>query len=56
MQVNGRKRADVTVERDADNASIEAAVLKLDAVRQALDNRVPKKIIIVPRRIVNVVG
>ena len=56
VQVNGRKRADVTIDRDADNASIEAAVLKLDAVRQALDNRQPKKIIIVPRRIVNVVG
>ena len=56
VQVNGRKRADVTIAHDADNASIEAAVLKLDAVRQALDNRQPKKIIIVPRRIVNVVG
>ena len=56
VQVNGRKRADVTIGRDADNAAIESAVLKLDAVRQALDNRQPKKIIIVPKRIVNVVG
>ena len=56
VQVNGRKRADLTVRRDADDATIEAAVLQLDAVRQALDHRQPKKIIIVPRRIVNVVG
>ena len=56
VQVNGRKRADVTVERDADNATIERVVLSLDAVRKALDDRPPKKIIIVPRRIVNVVG
>ncbi|MBY0612867.1 MAG: leucine--tRNA ligase [Beijerinckiaceae bacterium] len=56
VQVNGRKRADITVERNADNASIEQAVLSLDAVQKALENRAPKKIIIVPQRIVNVVG
>ena len=31
VQVNGKKRADVTVARDADQAAIEAAVLSLDA-------------------------
>jgi leucyl-tRNA synthetase len=56
VQVNGRKRADVTVARDADQASIEAAVLELDAVRRAMEGRPPKKIIVVPQRIVNVVA
>jgi leucyl-tRNA synthetase len=56
VQVNGRKRADVTVSRDAAQAIIEAAVLADDAVRRALDGKAPKKIIIVPNRIVNVVG
>jgi leucyl-tRNA synthetase len=56
VQVNGRKRADVTVNRDAGNADIEAAVLTLDAVKKALEGRPPKKVIIVPRRIVNVVA
>jgi leucyl-tRNA synthetase len=54
--VNGRKRADVTIARDAGKADIEAAVLELDAVRRALAGRVPKKVIVVPQRIVNVVA
>ncbi len=41
--------------RDAGNAEIEAAVLALDAVKMALDGKVPKRVIIVPGRIVNVV-
>ena len=56
VQVNGRKRADVTVARDAGNQEIEAAVLALDAVKRALDGKPPRKIIVVPQRIVNVVG
>jgi leucyl-tRNA synthetase len=35
---------------------VEAAVLALDAVKAALDNRAPKKIIVVPQRIVNIVA
>jgi leucyl-tRNA synthetase len=56
VQVNGKKRADVTVRRDADQAAIEAAVLSLDAVQRAIEGRAPRKIIIVPQRIVNVVA
>jgi len=55
VQVNGRKRADLTIERDADGKTVEAAALALDAVRRAMDNRPAKKVIIVPQRIVNVV-
>jgi leucyl-tRNA synthetase len=56
VQINGKKRADVTVAPDAKNAEIEAAVLELDAVKRALDGKPPKKVIIVPLRIVNVVA
>jgi leucyl-tRNA synthetase len=56
VQVNGKKRADVTAARDADQAAIEAAVLSLDAVRRAMEGRAPRKIIVVPQRIVNVVA
>ena len=56
VQVNGKKRADVTVARDASNDAIEAAVLADSAVQRALEGRSPKKIIVVPLRIVNVVG
>ncbi|HEY1940704.1 MAG TPA: leucine--tRNA ligase [Roseiarcus sp.] len=55
VQVNGRKRADLTIERDADAKTVEAAALALDAVRRAMDNKPAKKVIVVPQRIVNVV-
>ncbi len=56
IQINGKKRAEITVDRAADNATVEAAVLALDSVQRALEGRVPKKIIVVPQRIVNVVA
>jgi leucyl-tRNA synthetase len=56
VQINGKKRADVTVARDAGKDDIEAAVLALDAVKKALDGKRPKKVIVVPQRIVNVVA
>jgi leucyl-tRNA synthetase len=56
VHVNGRKRADVTVARDARNGDIEASVLALDVVRRALDGKAPRKVIIVPQRIINVVA
>jgi leucyl-tRNA synthetase len=56
VQVNGKKRADVTVPRNAGNPEIEAAVLALEPVRRELGNRPPKRVIIVPQRIVNVVA
>ena len=55
VQVNGRKRDELTIGRDASPAQIEAAAVALDAVRRAIDNRPVKKVIIVPQRIVNVV-
>jgi leucyl-tRNA synthetase len=56
VQVNGKKRGDVTVPRDAQNPQIEAAVLALDAVKLALGGKSVRKVIVVPMRIVNVVG
>ena len=56
VQVNGKKRGDVTVPRGAQNPEIEAAVLALDAVKQALGGKPVRKVIVVPMRIVNVVG
>src|SRR6476646_3556469 len=56
VQINGKKRADVTVSRNAQKAESEAAVWALDAVKKALDGKSPKKVIVVPQRIVNVVA
>jgi leucyl-tRNA synthetase len=55
VQINGKKRADVTVARDAEKDAVEAAVLTLDEVKKALGGKSPKKVIVVPNRIVNVV-
>jgi leucyl-tRNA synthetase len=55
VQVNGRKRADLTIDREADEQTVIAAALALDVVRRAVDNRPIKKVIVVPLRIVNVV-
>jgi leucyl-tRNA synthetase len=56
VQVNGKKRGDVTVPRAAQNPEIEGAVLALDAVKTALGGKPVRKVIVVPMRIVNVVG
>ncbi|MCG6121736.1 MAG: leucine--tRNA ligase [Microvirga sp.] len=55
VQVNGKKRADVTVPRDADAAAIESAVRSLESVARAIEGRPIRKVIVVPQRIVNVV-
>ena len=54
-QVNGKKRGELTIARDAGNPEIEKAALALDGVVRAMDNRLARKVIIVPNRIVNVV-
>jgi leucyl-tRNA synthetase len=56
VQINGKKRDDVTVARNATVAEIETAVLALDSVKRALDGKPPRKVIVVPQRIVNVVA
>ncbi|MER9757111.1 leucine--tRNA ligase [Mesorhizobium sp. M0166] len=55
VQINGKKCGDVTIARDADQVVVEEAALALDFVRKALNGAPPRRVIIVPRRIVNVV-
>jgi len=55
VQVNGRKRGELSIGREAAAAEIERAALALDGVVRAMDNRPARKVIIVPNRIVNVV-
>ncbi len=55
IQINGKKRGELTIARDADQDTVRAAVLELDAVKAALAGSEPKKIIVVPQRIVNIV-
>ncbi|MGN6306126.1 MAG: leucine--tRNA ligase [Mesorhizobium sp.] len=56
VQINGKKRGDLTISRDADQAAVEKAVLALDFMVKALDGKPPRKVIVVPQRIVNVVA
>ena len=55
VQINGKKRAIVEAERDADEDSVKAMVLENPEVVRYLDGKEPRKIIVVPNRIVNVV-
>ena len=56
VQVNGKRRDELVISRSAKSEEVEAAALKLGSVVRALDGRPPKKVIVVPQRIVNVVG
>jgi leucyl-tRNA synthetase len=56
VQVNGKRRDQLTIARDARKEDIESAALKLDNVVRAIGGRDIKKIIVVPQRIVNVVA
>ncbi len=55
VQVNGKRRAEITVPRDLDRADIERLVLDDPSVQRFLKGATPKKVIVVPGRIVNVV-
>jgi leucyl-tRNA synthetase len=56
VQVNGKRRDELTIARDAAKEDIEAAALKLDTVVRAIGGRKIKKVVVVPQRIVNVVA
>lgn len=55
ISFNGKARFTMDFAADADNAAIEKAVLANEASQKYMEGKTPKKIIIVPRKIVNVV-
>jgi leucyl-tRNA synthetase len=55
VQVNGKLKGDFTAAKGSDKAALEAAALALPNVQRTLDGAVPKKIIVVPDRLVNIV-
>ena len=56
VQVNGKRRDELVIARDAAKEEIEAAALRLETVVKALEGKPAKKVIVVPQRIVNVVA
>ncbi len=55
IQINGKRRAEISVPKDMDKAEVEKLALSQEAVIKVLDGNTPKKVIVVPGRIVNVV-
>ncbi|MTH78222.1 leucine--tRNA ligase [Paracoccus aestuariivivens] len=55
IQINGKRRAEIEVPKDMPKEEIEAIVLADETVLRFLEGVAPKKLIVVPGRIVNVV-
>jgi leucyl-tRNA synthetase len=55
VQINGKRRTEITVQKDTNSSEVERSALLCEAVVKALDGQLPKKVIVVPGRIVNVV-
>ncbi len=56
VQVNGKLRGTIDLPRDAAQGEVEDAALALPAVARLLDGRAPKRVVVVPNRIVSVVA
>ena len=56
VQVNGKLRATIELPRDMAPKDVEAAALADENIQRTLDGKTPKKVIVVPNRIVNVVA
>lgn len=55
IQINGKRRSEITVPKDLPKEEVEKLALADNAVVRALDGSAPKKLIVVPGRIINVV-
>lgn len=55
IQINGKRRAEIAVAKGMAPTEVEGRVMALEAVQKALEGRTPKKIVVVPDRIVNIV-
>ncbi len=55
IQVNGKRRDEISVPKDMPKDEVEALAMQTAGVQRALDGKTPKKVIVVPGRIVNVV-
>ncbi|SLN35435.1 leucine--tRNA ligase [Pseudooctadecabacter jejudonensis] len=55
IQINGKRKSEIAVPKDMPKEEVEKLALADDAVIKALDGGSPKKLIVVPGRIVNVV-
>ena len=56
VQVNGKRRTEIVIAKDLDKSEVEKLALNEEAIIRALGGAAPKKVIVVPGRIVNVVA
>lgn len=55
IQVNGKRRAEISIAKDTDAKEVESLALAVESVIKAIDGKTVRKVIVVPNRIVNVV-
>jgi leucyl-tRNA synthetase len=56
VQVNGKRRGEITIAAEADEAAVREAAMRDEGVVRSLEGKAPKRVIVVPRRIVNIVA
>ncbi len=56
LQVNGKLRGEVRVPADASKEQMEALALQSEPALRSLNGAVPKKVIVVPGRLINIVA
>jgi len=56
LQINGKLRGSLRVPATADKAAIEAAAMACEVAQKHLEGKAPKKLIVVPGRLVNIVA
>jgi leucyl-tRNA synthetase len=55
LQINGKLRGSICVPAGADKAAIETAALGSEVAQKHLEGKAPKKVVVVPGRLVNIV-
>jgi leucyl-tRNA synthetase len=55
LQINGKLRGNLRLPAAADKAAIEAAALASETAQKYLEGKPPKKVVVVPGRLVNIV-
>ena len=56
LQINGKHRGSIKVAAEADKSTIEATALASEAAQKQLNGAPPKKVVVVPGRLVNIVA
>ena len=56
VQINGKRRAEITIAKDAEKSEAEAMALGLENITRNLEGLSVRKVIVIPNRIVNIVA